>query len=107
MMKFTTILKDQSFWSVKRQFTKKEGELLKYLIPPGCEVIHYRGLRRGAIIKLLMFNRPITFKVVTYTTDLHKLYFNDILKEIAESFSGGVILKLLYSNFVYERPCPK
>ena len=28
-----------------------------------------------------MFNRPITFKVVTYTTDLHKLYFNDILKE--------------------------
>ena len=81
MMKFTTILKDQSFWSVKRQFTKKEGELLRYLTPPGCEVIHYRGLRRGAIIKLLMFNRPITFKVITYTTDLHKLYFNDILKE--------------------------
>lgn len=28
-----------------------------------------------------MLSRLITFKVVTYTTDINKLYFNDILKE--------------------------
>ena len=50
-------------------------------MPPGCEVLHHRGLRRGAITKVLMFGRVVTFKVVTYTTDLNKLYFNDILKE--------------------------
>ena len=43
--------------------------------------MHHRGLRRGAITKILMLSRLITFKVVTYTTDRNKLYFNDILKD--------------------------
>ena len=80
-MKFTTILKNKSFWVVKKQFTNKEGKLLKYLTPTGCEVVHHRGLRRGAITKILMLSRLITFKVVTYATDRNKLYFNDILKQ--------------------------
>ena len=75
-MKFTTILKNKSFLFVKKQFTNKEGKLLKYLAPAGCEVVHHRGLRRGAITKILMLSRLITF-----TTDRNKLYFNDILKE--------------------------
>jgi hypothetical protein len=64
MMKFTTILKDQSFWSVKRQFTKKEGELLKYLIPPGCEVIHYE-------IEFTTKNKVIDF----FYRQIIRLYF--------------------------------
>ena len=80
-MKFTTILKNKSFLFVKKQFTNKEGKLLKYLAPAGCEVVHHRGLRRGSITRILMLSRLITFKVVTYTTDRNRLYFNDILKE--------------------------
>ena len=54
IMKFTTIIKNKPFLFVKKQFTNKEGKLLRYLTPAGCEVVHHRGLRRGAITKILM-----------------------------------------------------
>jgi ligand-binding SRPBCC domain-containing protein len=64
---------------VKKAFVDKNGKLFKKLIPFGCELLHYKGLRRGAIIKIMVFGRVVTFKVATYSTSNEKLYFNDIL----------------------------
>tara|TARA_A100001011_G_scaffold81695_2_gene85038 strand:- start:543 stop:980 length:438 start_codon:yes stop_codon:yes gene_type:complete len=70
---------NQPFSVVKKAFVDKEGMLLRRLIPSGCEVLHYKGLRRGAIIKIMVLNEVVTFKVATYSTAKDKLYFNDIL----------------------------
>ena len=37
---------------VKKAFVDKEGKLLKFLLPFGTKVLHYKGIRRGAILKL-------------------------------------------------------
>ena len=64
---------------VKKAFVDKEGKLFRRLVPLGCELLHYKGLRRGAIIKIMIFNQVATFKIATYSTAKDKLYFNDIL----------------------------
>ena len=69
------------FSVVKKAFVDKQGELLQSLLPPFCKLLHYKGVRRGAIIKISLFGKKCTFKVVTYSTSNDKLYFNDIIKE--------------------------
>ena len=80
------------FSVVKKAFVDKEGKLLQSLLPPFCKLLHYKGVRRGAIIKISLFGKKCTFKislfgkkctfkVVTYSTSNDKLYFNDIIKE--------------------------
>ena len=69
------------FSVVKKAFVDKEGKLLQSLLPPFCKLLHYKGVRRGAIIKISLFGKKCTFKVVTYSTSYDKLYFNDIIKE--------------------------
>ena len=78
IMEIVTNIK-RPFSDVKKAFVDKEGKLFKVLIPFGCELLHYKGLRRGAIIKIMIFGRVVTFKVATYSTSNKKLYFNDIL----------------------------
>tara|TARA_B100000686_G_scaffold352606_1_gene455193 strand:- start:7984 stop:8418 length:435 start_codon:yes stop_codon:yes gene_type:complete len=79
-MKFTTKI-NKHFWVVKKAFVDKEGKLLRQILPMGSELVYYKGLRRGAIAKILMLGKLLTFKVITYNTDRHKLYFNDIHKD--------------------------
>lgn len=77
---FTTKI-NKSYHSVRSSFVSRDGALINYLTPPMCELIHYKGLRRGAILRYLMFDQPTTFKVVTYSTKDNELYYHDILKE--------------------------
>jgi len=79
-MKFTTKI-NKHFLIVKKSFVDKEGKLLRYTLPIGSELVYYKGLRRGAIVKILVLRRLLKFKVITYSTDKHKLYFNDIHKD--------------------------
>ena len=72
---------NKQFSLVKKLFVDKEGKLLRSLLPPFCKLLHYKGIRRGAIIKISLFGKPCKFKVVTYSTSNDKLYFNDIIKE--------------------------
>jgi len=75
----TTI--NKPFSVVKKSFVDKNGKLLKFLLPPFCKLLHYKGIRRGAIVKVSLFNKPCKFKVVNYSTSNNNLYFNDIIKE--------------------------
>jgi len=70
---------NKPFSVVKKSFVDKDGKLFKRLIPFGCELLHYKGLRRGAIIKIMVLSQVVTFKIATYSTAKDKLYFNDIL----------------------------
>jgi len=79
-MKFTTKI-NKHFRVVKKAFVSKEGKLLRHVLPVGSELVYYKGLRRGAIVKILALRRLLTFKVITYSIDKHKLYFNDIHKD--------------------------
>lgn len=64
---------------VKKLFLDREGKLFRFLVPPFVEIVHYKGVRRGAIIKIKVLSRPCEFKVITYSTDKTKLSFNDII----------------------------
>lgn len=77
---FTTKI-NKSYDFVRSSFVSRDGVLIDYLTPPMCELIHYKGLRRGAILRYLIFNQPATFKVVTYSTKDNELYYHNILKE--------------------------
>ena len=37
---------------VKKLFLDREGKLFRFLVPPFVEIVHYKGVRRGAIIKI-------------------------------------------------------
>ena len=81
MIKITTKV-NANLEKVKKAFVDKQGKLLKYLLPFGSKVLHYKGIRRGAILKIkLPFMNELKFKIVTYNTTPNKLYFNDILSE--------------------------
>lgn len=69
------------FATVKQAFVNKDAKLLKYLLPIGSELLHYKGIRRGAIIKVKVFGVPCKFKVITYSVGKSSLYFNDIMQE--------------------------
>jgi len=70
------------FADVKRAFVSRTSGLLKYLLPIGVKVSHYKGIRRGATIGLkIPFSGDVSFKVVTYATSARQVIFNDILKE--------------------------
>ena len=86
---------NRPFSVVKKAFVDKEGLLLRRLIPSGCELLHYKGLRRGAIIKIMVLNEVVTFKIATYSTAKDKLYFNDILHR--GKFLG---IKLYFNDFI-------
>ena len=79
-MMFTTKV-NEPYHSVKSSFVSRDKDLINYLTPPMCELIHYKGLRRGAILRYLIFDKLTTFKVVTYSTKDNELYYHDILKE--------------------------
>ena len=72
----------------------------------GSELVYYKGLRRGAIAKILMLGKLLTFKVITYNTDSHKLYFNDIHKGTRLNYvtsspprGGGKLLITIFDTF--------
>ena len=65
--------------TVKKLFLDREGKLFKFLTPSFCEVTHYKGIRRGAVIKLKLFDKPCEFKVITYSTNKNKTSFNYII----------------------------
>jgi ligand-binding SRPBCC domain-containing protein len=67
--------------TVIKAFTDREGKLFEFLLPVGCKIVHYKGLRRGAIIKLKILGEVIKFKNITYTSTKDKTLFNDIFKD--------------------------
>jgi len=67
--------------TVIKAFADRNGKLFKFLLPLGCKVVHYKGLRRGAIIKLKILGEVVKFKNITYTTTKNKTLFNDIFKD--------------------------
>ena len=70
------------FPKVKKAFVNKDGNLLKFLLPMFSKLLHYKGIRRGALLKIkIPFTGGLCFKIVTYNTSKEKLYFNDILYE--------------------------
>jgi hypothetical protein len=66
---------------VKRAVVDKDGKLLKYLMPIGCKLLHYKGLRRGSITRVKIFNSSVTFKTITYSPGRDKTSFHDIFKD--------------------------
>ena len=77
------------FDKVKKAFVDREGKLLKYLLPLGAKILHYKGVRRGAILKInLPFSGKLKFKIVTYKVTKLYLYFNDIIQE-GKIFGAG------------------
>lgn len=75
----TTVNADYA--TVKKAFTDRDGKLFKFLLPLGCKVLHYKGLRRGAIIKVKILGEIVKFKNITYTSTKEKTLFNDIFKD--------------------------
>ena len=74
-----TTISNKKFLEVKKAFLDKDAKLLKILSPPGVRIKHHKGVRRGSLTKLSVLGSDAAFKVVTYSSKKHKLYFNDIL----------------------------
>lgn len=66
---------------VKSAFVDKSGKLLNFLVPMGSKLVHYKGVRRGAITKIKVFGNICTFKIATYSTSKNQLTFKDFLKD--------------------------
>ena len=72
----------QSYNQVKKIILNKDGKLLRFILPFGYKIVHYKGIRRGAIIKI---RNPLgtvyTYKLVTYSTSKNKTTYHSIWKE--------------------------
>ena len=72
----------RSYYKVKKTIMNKDGKLLRFMLPLGCKLVHYKGIRRGAIIKI---RNPLgmvyTYKIVTYSTSKNKTTYHIIWKE--------------------------
>jgi hypothetical protein len=72
----------QSYYKVKKTVLNKDGKLLKFMLPLGYTLVHYKGIRRGAIIKIMNpFGTVYTYKLVTYSTSKNKTTYHSIWKE--------------------------
>lgn len=88
-MKFTTKIKGTAFVTVKSGFVSRDNKLLIKLLPIGSTLLHYKGIRRGSLLKGFLFGNICTFKTIIYDTQKKKLYYNDIL-------SKGTFLKIKF-----------
>ena len=72
----------RSYYKVKKTVLNKDGKLLRFMLPFGYKLVHYKGIRRGAIIKIRNpLGKVYTYKLVTYSTSKNKTTYHSIWKE--------------------------
>ena len=66
---------------VKSSYSDIRGELVKKLLPFGCGLDKYKGLRRRAVLRVWVGSKMYKFKVAMYSSTKQKYYLHIVNAE--------------------------